>query len=457
MQVLAALRRKATAHLILNQPKRAYATAEQAIRLRFDWPYGHLVKADALLALGQYAAASATYSLAEQLMPRIDPTDDFGRSEVADHMRALTDALAAKSCLTLTLAHECEVTAVAAWPPAAPARRRADRRRSSAAVSAKGLQESVTSAVNDALDAIHRNGSMSHVQLHAPQPAAAAAVPQSPPWFTGSGGAAAAAAAAGGGGGATPPRLDAADGNTLDQLLANEIRRERAAAAAAAAAASCAGATPPVRTDSGRSAAAAAARAPREFFTTLDTSASSNIDCNGALRTTTSELDLKTHTSTLHATMTPVQTTPADHPDSGALPSAAASGATSGATISAAIPLAAAAAAPSAAGTPTAMPSAAPTTPPQPAAQHAQQQAQLRGGGGAHLSINTSMLSSEAVSSGSLPWSSLTPTEAYASAAPAQFMVTGALTLVCDFEHSNSSVAHTPLSSGGDGYSSYCS
>ena len=42
---LGALRKKGTAHLILNQPKRALSTAEQILKFRVDWAYGYLLKA----------------------------------------------------------------------------------------------------------------------------------------------------------------------------------------------------------------------------------------------------------------------------------------------------------------------------------------------------------------------------------------------------------------------------
>jgi WD40 repeat protein len=260
--VVSALRRKATAHLILNQAKRALSTAEQIIRLKFDWPYGHLVKADALMGMGQYAAASNTYQLAQHLMPRHDPTDDFGRPEVTGQMDTLASGLAAKSCLTMTVAHECEITAIAGWPVSSTRRRRALQKRLH--TSARALQDSVNCAVNDALEAISRDGAMSHVQLHV----------NSIPSYARSESAALGAQAASSEGAA-----HAATEKSLDQLLADELRRKAANVAEL----------------SGEGTARAG-----EFLSILDTAASSNTDCN-ALRTTTSELEFKTHTSTLNA------------------------------------------------------------------------------------------------------------------------------------------------------------
>lgn len=51
--MLASLRRKGTAYLLLGVPARALNAAEQIIRTQFNWPYGHLMKADALLALNK--------------------------------------------------------------------------------------------------------------------------------------------------------------------------------------------------------------------------------------------------------------------------------------------------------------------------------------------------------------------------------------------------------------------
>ena len=279
--IVAALRRKATVHLICNQARRALSTAEQMIKLKFDWPYGHLVKADALLAMGQYAAACHAYQLAQQLMRQPDPTDDFGRAEVAEHLNNLTRTLAAKSCLTLTYAHTCEVTACAAWPSAPPKRKRSSTRRMHS--NARDLQDSVTHAVNSALEAISRDGAMSHVQLHsegspeqqrpAQHASTAQRAPESPTWGVLSGASDGHAASAGsdGGGGSGE--------GTLDQLLANQMRRERAAQR------------------SGGSGGAGRG-SQRDYLQMLDTAASSKTDCSG-LRTTTSDLDFKTHTSML--------------------------------------------------------------------------------------------------------------------------------------------------------------
>ena len=253
--VIAALRRKATAHLILNQARRALSTAEHIIRLKFDWPYGHLVKADALLGMGQYAGALNAYQLAEQLMPRHDPTDDFARSEVVEQMQLLQKNLAAKSCVTMTVAHECEVTAIAGWPPKPLKRRRSHKRLHT---SAAALQDSVNCAVNDALEAISRDGGMSHVQLHTAgtaQPAHAA------------------------------PEAKSLDQLLADQLLAGGSRR---------------------RMVSGGHEEGSDGGARGEFTSMLDTSVSSTTDGH-ALRTSTSEIDFKTHASsfrspsTLHA------------------------------------------------------------------------------------------------------------------------------------------------------------
>lgn len=148
--VLTALRRKGTAHLILNQPKRALNAAEQIVKIRVDWAYGYLLKADACLGLGQFAVAAQLYQLARQLMPPEDPTDDFGRTEIDDQRSYLSDCIARMSCLTITHAHECEITAVACWPPWPMVTAHPSPQRSS--TSARALQASVNGAVNDALE-----------------------------------------------------------------------------------------------------------------------------------------------------------------------------------------------------------------------------------------------------------------------------------------------------------------
>ena len=397
--VLAALRRKATAHLFLAQSKRALATAELMIRMRFDWPYGHLVKADALLALGQYTAASNTYQLAEQLMPRLDPTDDFGRPEVGAQIQALYDHLAAKSCLTITPAHDCEVTAMASWPVVGTGRKRMSSGHRRTAPSAHDLQLRVNSAVNNALEAISRDGAMSHVQLHAvgTRRASTPAVPTHADAGTGATTGAAAASIASTAqvpGSPTWGLLEGSagastTGDTLDQLLAHQMQRDLAASVAAQRATGA----PTSNSDGGhRSAGANGA-----YLTMLDTAVSSNSDCN-ALRTTTSELEFRTQTSTLHACSYPSPALALEQDLD------AAGGDASGRAVG-----------DNAAASGGTLPSLLRHT------QATQQQATQM------ASMHNSMLSSEAVSSGSLPWSSARLADFMASGAPPQFLVTGDL------------------------------
>lgn len=161
-RTLVALRKKATAHLILNQPKRALSTAEQIVRTRVDWAYGHLLKADAYLGLRHFATAAKLYQLTRELMPSVDPTDDFGRTEIDEQRAYLFGCIASRSCITMTQAHDSEVTAVASWPPINSATR-AHLRTCGAATSARALQASVNGAVNEALEAMSLGGA--HVQL----------------------------------------------------------------------------------------------------------------------------------------------------------------------------------------------------------------------------------------------------------------------------------------------------
>jgi WD40 repeat protein len=283
---LAALRRKATAHLLLNQAKRALSTGEQMIRLRFDWPYGHLIKADALLALGHLSAALSTYQLALQLMPQKDPTFDFGRSEVIQHTKALAHSMVAKSCLIMTVAHQCEITAVAGWPLAA-ARRGPCRGHRQHHTSARELQKSVDCSVNDALEAISRDGAVSHVQLHGEL--------SIDNRLSGAG----AANSEG-----NRSALNTAEGNTLDQLLADKMRPKLVTSNVRPSSSTSAADHSHRGVERRRKSASTAANASAcgEFLSTLDTAVSSNTYCNG-LRTSTSDFELKTHTSGWQASL----------------------------------------------------------------------------------------------------------------------------------------------------------
>lgn len=160
---LAALRKKGTAHLILHQAKRALTTADHIIRLRVDWPFGYLLKADACLGLGHFAAAAQLYELTQQLMPAEDPTDDFGRTEIADQRSFLSDLMARMSCLTMTAAHNSEITAVSCWPSWSPDS--ASHSVPTGTVSARALQETVSCAVNQALQMMSHGSGYAHVPL----------------------------------------------------------------------------------------------------------------------------------------------------------------------------------------------------------------------------------------------------------------------------------------------------
>ena len=94
--------------------------AEQMIRAQFDWPYGHLMQADALLALERLVSASSAYQLALHLMVVAEPPDDLGRAEVMHLCQQVAERIAQHCCSTLTLAHNAEVTSIAAWPPLVP-------------------------------------------------------------------------------------------------------------------------------------------------------------------------------------------------------------------------------------------------------------------------------------------------------------------------------------------------
>ena len=199
---LGALRKKGTAHLILNQPKRALSTAEQILKFRVDWAYGYLLKADACLGLGQFALAAQLYQLTRQLMPPEDPTDDFGRTEIDEQRTYLFGCIARMSCVTITQAHESEITAVACWPPLTlgtgvhPSPQRCS-------TSARALQASVNVAVNDALEAISLGSAYVQLPHGSPQPPPNAPQAPVPP-------------------GTASPRSEP----TLDQILADKMGRK---------------------------------------------------------------------------------------------------------------------------------------------------------------------------------------------------------------------------------------
>eukprot|EP00892_Ulva_mutabilis_P003746 jgi/Ulvmu1/1743/UM117_0020.1 len=386
LAVLAALRRKGTIHLMLNQSKRALSTAEQIIRMEFDWAYGHLLKADALLGLGQYARAAHTYALAEQLMPAADPTDDFGRPEVADQKRLLNNRMAGISCQTLTPAHASEITAVACWPPhdlpAAPPAAPVQRNHS-----ARSLQDTVNHMVNDALEAISHDGAM-YVQL--PPPASPAPNPPS----------------------AAPPVPTHAI-NTIDQFVADEMRKK------------CALGDPdavPLR--------APARHVPHmqlgtssngDYLSMLDTGGSTSTTATAAempLRTSTIELDLKTQHSTMPGSSTrspsPLRISEQDA-DANTC------------SLADAPPLAPAPTPPGSGGTAAAAPVAA--APPVAAGGGAMTGGSCSAAGSTarlnHLRAQLTTASSEAASTASLPWSTITRTET--QALNHQFMATGDL------------------------------
>eukprot|EP00892_Ulva_mutabilis_P011975 jgi/Ulvmu1/914/UM101_0023.1 len=385
--VLAALRRKGTVHLMLNQAKRALSTAEQIVRLQFDWAYGHLLKADALLGLGQYARAAHTYALAEQLMPAADPTDDFGRPEVTDQKRLLNNRMAGISCQTITPAHDSEITAVACWPPndlpsappAAPSHRH----------SARSLQDTVNHMVNDALEAISRDGAM-YVQL--PPPASPAPNPPS----------------------ATPPVPTHAI-NTIDQFVADEMRK-KCALGDPDAVPPGAGAHHVPHMQLGTSSNA-------EYLSMLDTVGSNSTTATAAempLRTSTIELDIKTHHSTIPGSSTrspsPLRLSEQD--------------ADTTCSLADAPPPAPAPTPPVGSGTAAGAP---PATPPLAPGGGAAAAAAAASGSGAigssarlnHLRTHLTTVSSEAASTTSLPWSTLTRTDAHSLGHA--FMATGDL------------------------------
>ena len=392
--VLAALRRKGTVHLMLNQAKRALSTAEQIIRLQFDWAYGHLLKADALLGLGQYARASHTYALAEQLMPAADPTDDFGRPEVTDQKRLLNNRMAGISCQTITPAHSSEITAVACWPPnelpaappAAPSQRHP--------ASARSLQDTVNHMVNDALEAISRDGAM-YVQL--PPPASPAPNPPS----------------------ASPP-VPAHAINTIDQFVADEMRKKCALGDPDA--------VPPGASAHHVSHMQLGTSSNAEYLSMLDTVGSSSTTATAAeipLRTSTIELDLKTHHSTIPGSSTrspsPLRVSEqdadattcslADAPPTAPAPTPPGGGS----TAAAALPV-----------TPTLAGSGG------GAAAAAAAVGSSSGAIGSSARLNRTHLttaSSEAASTASLPWSTLTRTDAQPLGN--QFMATGDLQVRC--------------------------
>lgn len=391
--VLAALRRKGTVHLMLNQAKRALSTAEQMIRLQFDWAYGHLLKADALLGLEQYARAAHTYALAEQLMPSADPTDDFGRPEVADQKRFLNNRMAGISCQTITPAHDSEITAIACWPPndmpSAPPTAPSQRHHS-----ARSLQDTVNHMVNDALEAISRDGAM-YVQL--PPPASPAPDPPS-----------------------ETPAPPAHAINTIDQFVADEMRKKCALGDPDA--------VPPHGTAHHVSHMQLGTSSNAEYLSMLDTVGSSSTTATAAeipLRTSTIELDLKTHHSTIPGSSTrspsPLRISEQDAD-------------TTTCSLADAPPPAPAPTPPGGGGAASAAP---PATPPlvstgsgaaaAAAAAAASSSGAIGSSASARLGLRTQLttVSSEAASTTSLPWSTLTRTDGPAPGH--QFMATGDL------------------------------
>jgi WD40 repeat protein len=368
VEVLGALRKRGTAHLILNQPRRALSAAEQIIRLRVDWPYGYLLKADALLALGQFAMALHLYQLTQQLMGPENPTDDFGRTEIDDQCVALSYIMAKMSCLTITPAHGSEITAVACWPllsERTAAHFQTGRHYNS--TSARALQETLSCAVNDALEAMSHGSA--YVQL--PQTGNAAPYHAAPPQPS-----------------MRPPEQSAPPHTepTLDHILADKMRRQKH----------------PSHTDQEAQPLQTSPPSAPDYISMLDTVASSTTATTAdgpVLRSSTSDFDHKMQSSVPHGSArspSPLRISEQD-PDfttsSSDVPPAAQYGA---------------------------LPQAASSRGGAGGSRHLSQasdSARLA----PHLRTQLTTLSSEGASTGSLPWSTLTRTETQ------HFMATGDL------------------------------
>ena len=114
--VLQDKRRTAMAYLLLDLPLKALSVARTMVQLQFDWPYGHVMQADAYLALNKLVAASSAYQLALHLMTVSEPSNDIGRPEVMQLCCEVVDHIVGQCRRMMTDAHSAEVTAIATWP-----------------------------------------------------------------------------------------------------------------------------------------------------------------------------------------------------------------------------------------------------------------------------------------------------------------------------------------------------